>query len=416
MTKTPYRFPVYTTILFVSLGLAVAGIAINYQKGFQRHLFLVAGAPEDMTQWSADQDSTIHPHVRKITTLQLDSLSIAAHRPNYMLQIWEADSANTGLHRRLPSGWHFIDEFPLEEMKIRAVPGTDFRFRLSAFYPDFYFSYSYPENTDTIPPRSPGITLDLHTDSGEQIVTLRSDQPARNKLGDVLNLGVVFEFYWEIPPDTLLRIGRGLNVHQHRILFSGKERLLYDLSGDTLQSRELGKDVFYGIPGKQDAGFTIVELFPDIAYLKATPASRGDSVLNPVAKVDVWKVGERYREVFLYPDQNGLRAGDYALPGLPLRIALGLSERDALHHCRCTLGLSNSNGDKLRSMPLMDGNTGRVNGYLLRLTGCRGFPVKEARITVTRKPGRTLMILAILLALIATGLQLWDKTGGSLKV
>ncbi len=95
-------------------------------------------------------------------------------------------------------------------------------------------------------------------------------------------------------------------------------------------SLPLEKDRFYGIPGKDSIGFTILQCFPDVKLLKAVPSSKSDKLNNPVAKVEVWKLGGNAQEIFLYPNSALRHGGDWRVPGTNLLLSLSLSHEQVL--------------------------------------------------------------------------------------
>lgn len=387
-------------MLFVSILLLGYGVAMNLRNGVERTALLHEGEQRGMATLVAGKDSlqtAIDPNVR----VSLDTLILEPHTPEYELQLWERDTSKSGhLGESVRAVGKLVSSCALKPMKIEKVPGSDFRFRLAEFYPDFDFTYVYPENPDTIPPRAPGITLKLKTDEGDAIVTLRSDSLGKNKLDDVVGLGKSLEFYWEIPGDTLSRRVSKSQQDTGYVVFSGKEQKVYEISSGKINTLDIAKDTFYALAGGGKYGFNILQCFPDIAYMKAVPSTRSEELKNPVARIQIWRLGEGYQEVYLYPESYVRSGGDFAFPGTPVTLLLGLAAKRELRYCTGQVSFTNDLNGTLETQSLSQKKMAKYGGYSLQLCGCRGGGFQEARIQFVRAPGRPYTIIGAILGLV----------------
>jgi hypothetical protein len=320
---------------------------------------------------------------------------------NYELQVRENEKKfDVQNHPNILAPSQLIHAYPLQPMKIRKVGDTAYRFRLKQFYPDFTFKYTYPLNEDTIPPRAPGITLLLNTREGEEAVTLRSDQPQRNRLDDVVQLGILFEFYWIATLDSLDRMHSDSALPEDKVVFSGKDKKMYRRINGIVETMTMEKDHFYSIPGKDSLGFTILQCFPDANLLKAVPATRSEKLNNPVAGVEVWKKGGYSQEIFLYPIHLDRPGGKWDVPGTSLNLTLSLGHDEVVKSCRCYVSLEDS-VRQVRTSGLFEGRQSvSFGGKKLRLKECDpgGF---WATLEVQKRPGYYFRVMGLIMTIVA---------------
>lgn len=390
-------------ILFC-LGLIVIGICINYVFGLSGTMLLHQDREIHEIELTKSNSGLKAEVVTADFSVTLDSVRVADHTPIYEFQLWKEDTVG-GLtsYEGMPSARVCVSTFPLVPMEIHKVPESDFRFRLSEFLPNFSFSYSYPERIDTIEPNAPGVMLNLKTPEGDAIVTLRSDQPNKSRLADLVGLGARLEFYWDVPEEVL---NPSLDsIAANRIVFAGKERKVYFLLAGSSNSRSLEKGIFYEIPGKKDLGFSLMHLFPDAAYLKAIPASTGSELLNPVAEVQIWKEGKGYQEVFLYP---GKKAGMFEVPGTPYALILDVSQAHALQYCQATLSIKDAK-EEMMTFEMTADSPVNFRGYRLKLAEYRAESPQQLGVEVSRKPGTFLLFGGGILTLVFLVLMLGKR-------
>lgn len=294
-------------------------------------------------------------------SVRLDSLQVRPVQPDYTLQVWKADTAATANHPgNVRSLVELVEQFPLDTMKIRRVGDSDFRFRLVEYYPDFAFAYRYDAGKDTVPPRAPGITLDVVTAEGTGVATLRTDQPGKDKLDDVLGLGCELGYAWYFSRDSLEQAIQTLDQPVDKVLFSGRDERIYYLMDGRLSQDTLTDGQYYPIPGRPDLGFTVVAAFPDARYLKAVPASRSREPVKPVGRVEVWRKGGGAQEIFLYPNTQGRKGGDFGVPGTGYQLQLGISPGEVLANSTLHIGTGSGDPDDRRAL-IFSGGRGQIH-------------------------------------------------------
>jgi len=181
--------------------------------------------------------------------ITLDSLEIRTHTPEFEIKLWKSDTMPANPHAPQNTGpKELIGTFLPEPMKINKIDDTDLRFRLKAFYPNFEFAYEYPADRDTIKPKAPGITLELKTKEGTPIVTLRSDQPGKHTVGDIVSLGASLVYYYELPSDSLQAKAFDPLTPGDKILFSGADNKVFFVIDGLIEEKKLEEKMFYTMP------------------------------------------------------------------------------------------------------------------------------------------------------------------------
>lgn len=344
--------------------LCIAGIGLSRFGDHTGNVHLSLGSWENQIR---SADGIIQPF-----SLRLDSLSVFPVSPQYELQVRQATvEFNQQMHPGVFRPSRLVSAYPLEPMEIRKIGETPYRFRLQEFYPDFTFQYSYPQHQDTIAPKAPGITLTLKTPAGEEVVTLRSDQPKLSKLDDVVQLGCTLQFFWNYTGDSTSMTNADTTITANNtIIFSGEDKIIYFHFDGNTSSMPLELNRFYPIPGKDTIGFTVLQCFPDIALLTAHPASRSKEMNNPVAGVEVWKLDGLSQVVYLYPTSSATSGGQWEVPGSDLLVGLGLSHKDIANNCQCYLSLADSSRQINRQVILQGKQTLSYAGNRITLIEC----------------------------------------------
>lgn len=382
----------------------IVGICSNYFFGSRDELILEVG------KWNSplsENHLSEAPEQKKENpgfVFTLDSLKVQPHTPVYELKLWKRDTASPqsqyGVHSK-----KLIGDFSLELMKIRKVEKTDLYFRLKDFYPNFEFAYEYPSDRDSIKPLAPGITLELKTTEGTSIVTLLSDQPKKQTLGDIVSLGAPLTFYWVISSDSIRALARVQEKSLNKIVFSGSENKVFFILNGVINEQPLIEKTFYKMPGKDTIGFTIIHCFPDAAFLKAVPSSRGTELRNPVAHVEIWKLGEGSHDAFVYPETNVRKGGQFEIPGSLYSLGLGLDQEKMVKYCDCNISFKKEGSNKVEKRSFVSGNRKTFHGYQFKLMECtEEFPGK-VKMQVIRNPGKNLVIIGLTLGVVALLLQ-----------
>lgn len=391
--RSPFRWLVWAGIL-----LFISGWLLDQFFGEKGIVHLTLGMSSHQIRKAVQQDSSAIAAEELGFVAQLDSLQIKSFTPVFELQVRKAeeDKAQQYHTNILPPSWLRV-AFPLTPMTIRKIEDTEFRFRLKQFFPDFDFQYSYPEHQDTIPPRAPGITLNLVTQGKEEVITLRSDQPNARKYSDIAQFDCSLEFYWELSRDSLTRTLSDSGKWENKIVFAAKDKKVFFLFNDKTDSVSLETNRFYNIPGKDSLGFTILQSFPDIRLLKATPVTKSDKPLNPVAQVEVWKLGGGSQEIYLYPNASGRHGGEWRVPGTQDMITLAISHNDLVNACTCKISLMDSIHQIHTSKMLTGNQVISFGGRNIRLSECDPNGL-WADLKVWKAPGHYLKFTGMVLA------------------
>ena len=396
LRRSPFRWLVLAGIMLFFAG-SLLDITLS-QKGIL-HLVLGIAVNEFHQTGSPNEKDSLPGQLG--FDVQLDSLQLSDYEPKYELQVRETDQGfSKQIHTSILPPAHLVTAFPLSQMKIRKIADTEYRFRLKQFYPDFAFQYTYPENQDTIPPRAPGITLNLVTPGKEEVVTLRSDKPNLRKLEDVVGFGCTLEFYWTMARDTLNRINPDSGKSQNKIVFVGKDKKVFLFLDDGSDSLSLEYNRFYAIPGKDSIGFTILQSFPDARLLKAEPISKSGKLLNPVAEAEVWKLGGGSQNVYLYPNAGGRHGGEWRVPGTDLVLTCALSHEELVNAAKCMLSITDSLHQVKMSKMANASQVLSYGGKKLTLSECDPGGI-WANFKVWTEPGYNFRLTGIVMALAA---------------
>jgi len=330
--------------------------------------------------------------------ITLDSLSLRTHLEELELQLWkENDSpAKSTTHQQMPT-LQLVDRYALEPMKIWQIEKTDLNFRLSEFYPNFEFAYTYPEGRDTIAPEAPGITLELKTTEGTPVVTLLTDPPGKNRLKDIVNLGATLEFFWQISRDS---INAQNDSPGNKIIFSGADLRMYYLFNGTIEEKAFRENEFYPMPGADSKGFKVLYCFPDMAYLKAVPSTKGNELLNPVAHVEIWKTGQGAMDAFVYPETKVKKGGNFAIPGSPYKIGLVSKKNPNAQYCDCRITLKDAHSDHIESLFFSAGESITYQGLRFQPVDCND----ESPRTVTMRISTPQPIVPIIFGTLFLGI------------
>lgn len=364
LRQSPFRWLVLAGIM-----LLLAGFLLDRLLGKTGNVHLVLGISSNPTLSSGDLQKS-DAISRLDANLKLDSILIGNNQPGYELQVREIDEEfSQSVHANINPPSHLLAGYPLSPIKIHKVADTEYRFRLKQFYPDFTFKYTYPENRDTLAPNAPGITLNLVTPDKEDVVTLRADKPNLSKLDDVVGLGCGLYFFWTLSQDSVKLVINDTALNGNKILLVGKDKKVYWFFDGKLDSTAL-ENKFYAMPGKQGIGFTVLQVFPDARWLKAEPGTKSDHLLNPVAEVEVWKLGEGAQSLFLYPNAGGRHGGEWKVPGKNLVLTCAVDHKMLVDACRCKLNVHDT-VQHVMATKMMQGDQvlsfGRTN---LKLTEC----------------------------------------------
>lgn len=391
-----------TWLFFIAVILIGAGWSINYFFAREGILRLEAGKSKTLVTGGAASKEVQLSSGDLGFIIMLDSLDIRSHTPEYEIKLWKSDTMPANPHAPQNSGpKELISTFPLEPMKINKIDNTDLRFRLKAFYPNFEFAYEYPTDRDTIKPKAPGITLELKTKEGTPIVTLRSDQPGKHTVGDIVSLGASLAYYYKLPSDSLKAKAFDPQKPGNKIFFSGADNKVFFVFNGTIEEKQLEEKLFYKMPDQDSTGFTILYSFPDAGLLQAVPSSRGTAVLNPVAHVEIWKEGEGYRDAFVYPETRGRISGGFEIPGTGYKLGMGTVKESEIKHCDCMVSIQEDSTHTPVPLTFLAGKSQSYHGYRFSPTECLNGSPEILTMQISKRPGKTLLLLGFIMAGIA---------------
>ncbi len=375
--------------------IVLAGFWVDYFYGFRGIIQLETGQSTNVARIYAGSTNYIKDSTELPFHIRLDKFEFEKYEPDYRIQAWRntaepSPQPTAAGHAHSGGEPEIVATFPLEQGKIRRIYGTDVRFRLTEFYPNFKFDYSYPEVNDTIEPRDPGVLLALKTPFGDADLQLLSNRPGRNTIADVNHLGAWLEFYWEAPAE----LSQALNgrtdpkwAEVNRVILLGSAKKIYYLESGNLREEPLEAGRFYTFPNKEDIGFTMRYLFPDAAYLQSVPATDGDELLNPVARVEVWeKTKPGSREAFLYPG-GGARGGFYLIPGTPYFLALESFKDKETKYWKSSLSALGESGEVLKSREIKVNEPMLFGGYRFYQSDYDPNNPSYSGIGISREPG-----------------------------
>ena len=393
--------------LFLGAIIIIAGFLLNHFFGLRGELLLVKGETKALVTKQDSQSIQSKPGLGMMITL--DSIQVRAYNPEFEFLVMGTDTS-TKSFGSLQNAEALIEKFPAEQMKIRRVGESDYYFRMKAFYPNFQFAYEYPANRDTIEPIAPGITLELKTKEGSPIVTLRTDQPGKHTIGDLVSLGASLFYFRVSALDSINALTDKKLKTENKVVFSGEERKVIFMYNDSIIEQPLKEGIFYKMPGQDTVGFTIMYSFPDYAYLKAVPATKGTSLLNPVAQVEVWKSGEGYRDAFLYPERRERKGGEYAIPETGYKLGLGEVKEESIKYCDCYLSIQVDSGKALQKLDLLSGKSGGFKAYRFTSMECLNEGKGAVKVEIIKKPGRGPIIAGTVIIFLTFSYMIYKGT------
>ncbi|MCB0561514.1 MAG: cytochrome c biogenesis protein ResB [Lewinellaceae bacterium] len=392
------------------------GFWVDYFYGFRGIIQLETGQSSNVVRVYRGSTNYLIDSTALPFQIRLDHFEFEKHDPDYRLQVWRNDTephpqpAVDGHGQTATGTPEVIASLPLKEAKIRHIYGTDVYFRLNEFYPNFAFDYSYPEVNDQIEAKDPGVLLDLKTPFGKADVNLYSNRPGRNTIADETHIGGWLEFYWEVPEELAQAIdGRpdAKWAETNRTILIGAEQLIYYLADGKLSSEPLHAGRFYPFPNREKVGFTMKFLYPDAAYLKSTPTSDGEELLNPVAKVEVWHKGGAGKEAFLYP--GGKRGGIFQVAGTDYFLALESFKDMETKYYRSELSVLGENEEVLKSQSIVVNEPMLYGGYRFYQSDYDPDRPNYSGIGVSHEPGLYVIYFGFAVLVLGSFLMFYGK-------
>ncbi len=365
------------------------------QNGF---IYIKKGDAID-TAYISESDNTAARSIKVSYTIEMNDISSSRLQPGDLrIAVSEisgdtpANPHHSGIQE--PSGQSEIMKmFPLQKDKIYTLPKSGLYFRLNEFYPDFGFAYDYPKVIDTIPPRDPGIMLELEIGNETAQLQLRT---LKHPVLQDPHFPSSFEFYWETP-DELLKNRESAKYLSSvdRIVFIGTTQQVYFINDQAYSSEVLVRNENYTSPSPDSISFVYQFIFPDGKYISSQTTSLSDLMNNPVAKIEAW--GDNWNRsdiAYLYQSPGG-RSGFYDYPGEGRRLTLVEDERSiAQFSGNWTITGNNKNESKTHSF--RNGHWYIIKGTILR--PLKWLPDEQILVAgYHRLTGITIVLLGVVL-------------------
>jgi hypothetical protein len=242
--------------------------------------------------------------------------------------------------------------------------------------------------------------LELKLPGGNHIVTLSNAKGYRPTLDDVVGLGAGLDYQWSFKEDSLRKmIAEG--QHKSQVFFNGLRKSIWFVTGDSIRELPLEEGAFYSTGrGDTTTGFRVKLAFPDVAFLKAEPSSKSNQIINPVARVEVWKEGGAAEEAYLYPESPGRKAGKFVVSGAGFTLGLGYDRETTIQHCQCHLTIDREGVSEAKSVKLEGKGSQTVFGYTMALQECMDHPQKVS-VSVSKSSGFPMIIAGLCILALA---------------
>jgi len=394
--------------------IVLTGFWIDYFQGFRGIIQLEIGEQTNIAKVFKGNTGYVKDSVALDFAIRLDHFEFEKHDPDYRIQLWRNPSKDLHAHAEPISDEsakahdhrpEIVASLPLKAGKVHRIYGTEVRLRLREFYPNFIFEYKYPDLVEDVAPTDPGALIDLVTPLGNSTLQLLSNRPGRNVLADVNHLGAWLEFYWEAPAELVEALEGDIDpkwAEVNRVLLIGKERRMYTLVDGVLSDQALETEHFYTFPNRKESGFSVQYIYPDAGRLQASPATEGNELLNPVAKVEVWEPDwSNTEEAYLYPG-GGSRGGTYLIPDTDYFLALeSLKDRETKYYKSELSAVDLDNGSVLKEETVVVNEPMFFGGYRFYQTDYDPNNPKYSGIGISYEPG--LYAIYFGFAVLATG-------------
>lgn len=382
----------------------------DYYAGFRGLMQLQTGMETNLVSVYQANTNRIVDSLDLDFKLKLDYFKSQKFDPDHRIQIWKNDPDPIA-----------VASIPLDLDKKRKIYSTDVEFEVKEFYPNFYLEYSYPENTDTIEAKNPGILFELANPHGQDIIQLRAFEKGRNILRDPI-LGTSFELYWGLPEGISNEIENytpsSSFASQNRVLIDGKTQMVYESSNGSLSERPLIMNETNPVPGRSRSTYTIISIFPDAAYLASGPATRNEKQENPVARLDVKREAwPEAKEAFLYPSTKG-PGGQFAVEGTNFVLALESIKDRETKFWESGLSVVNNDGTAVKQQAIKVNEPMKYKGFRFYQTDYDPNNPNYSGIGISYTPGLYLIYFGfwVLVAGVFILFYMRKKNGEALNV
>lgn len=375
----------------------LAGFWADYFLGYRGIIKLEEGNDSKVVQLYAGSNQPADS-VELAFRIRLDNFEFEKHDPDYRIQIWKRDtvghpvaiSNEMGMENRNQP--EIIASLAPEPMKIRHIYGTDIYFRIREMFPNFTFKYVYPELTEGMEAKDPGIQMEVKTTEGDGTLQLLVNNPRRSKIMDESLFGGWVECYWDIPEEVQEKISQPAKAGEiNRIILACKDRKVYFLFNGEVMEEALEENRFYQVPGMDDIGFEPLYIFPDASLMQAVPATIDENMENPVAWVEIWRAGQQGKDAYIYPGSEVRKSGTFNIPGSPFMLAFESFKDRETKYYKSDLSVLDDNGQVLKQEEIRVNEPMFYGGHRFYQTDYDPKNPVYSGIGVTYNPGLTLI-------------------------
>ena len=331
--------------------VVLGGFWLDFYAGYGGVVQMFVGQDNDHVWVYHRNTNRVADSLKLDFKLRLEDFQSEKFDPDHRIQIWRLNNQTQSTAPSNPSGAQILTTLPLRENKKFEIYNSDISVELKAFYPNFYFKFSYPEDKDTVAPRDPGILIDITKQGAIEMMQLQDPSSGRHKIYDPI-LRTSFQFHWVLPNDLSDGISNfdssSALADTNRIIFSGEDQIIHEVYNGVLTTKDLVKEVQSPIPGSQESFYSVIVLYPDGSYLQSGPASRNDRQEKAVAQVEVNRTAwENKADVFLFPHKGG-GVGQFQITGTNYLLALESMKDRETKYWRSDLAILNDQGEVVK--------------------------------------------------------------------
>lgn len=402
--NSPYFIPLSLAIIGVIM--IVSGFCIDALKGYKGLTSISPNERSDKLRLLKNDVLVDDVELQLPFSIQLDDVTYEPFDTAFKIQLWHDNPAESDPGNK-ESNSTLIKSYDVRPGKIHRIYPTNMYFRLNEFFPNFGFTYDYPESIDTIAPEDPGIMMELFLPTGNAQLQLRTI--VNNSLEEP-HLNAKLEFYWKSPDDIALLREADQDIWNSgaspikRIIFIGENEQVIYANNEIYTRLNLKRDESYLTPGKEPLGFKYQFTFPDAKYMKATPATLDQQIKNPVAKLEVWGTDWTRSELaYIYPSSR-LKGGFYQVPSTSYSIGLGSNLNQSNRYISSDIRLINDEQMELTKTKLGKSESYSYQGYHLAHHNVQIKPSQALILSVNYLPGYYVVLAGMILTFAASAL------------
>lgn len=384
--------------------LILAGFWVDYYIGYRGLMPLQTGQSSSTVKVYTRNTNKINEEISLPFKLKLDYFKSEMFDPDYRIQIWKNDGTQGNQSR-------IVASVPVELDHSINIYDTDISFKIKEFYPNFFLEYSYPERYDSLPPKNPGILIELQNPhGGGNVLQLRSNSAKEYKFDDPI-LGFTFSFYWDLPSSLKGELDNFQSsspfAKSSRIVFSGAEKKIYEIYNGALKQHSLEEEKIYLVPGSDMSKYRILSVYPDASYLESQPSTFDDRQLNPVAKLGVsrqsWKTP---KDAFLFPSSKG-PGGQFLIEKTPYLLALESIKDKETKYWESGISIITPSGEELPSQRVVVNEPLTYMGYKFYQSDYDPNNSNYSGIGVSYHPGLMIVYIGFYVLVIGVSLMFY---------